>query len=489
MPLASLKRVLAASALAASLVAAAGCSSFGWGKDKEEAFAKDSPDQIYRDAQGDLRKSNYQSAIARYELLEARYPFSEQARQGQIDLLYAYYKNRAGDSAVDQADEFIRENPTHPRVDYAHYIRGLVYFEGGASALERLFKADIAKRPPHEAEKSFQAFLTLVQQYPASPYAADARQRMVYLRNRLADYQIAVARYYMKRGAYVGAASRARGVIEVYDGAPAADDALAILVEAYRKLGVDDLAAVAENVRKANVSPDLPSAAVAPTGAGMAGAASPGTTGSGEASGEGNGWRFGAPQQAGRWEATVGVVTSGSTDVDFEGGTTATIDSGVGFIAGAGYHFTDRLRFGSTFTFDQKDYSAEVVGDQPVPYAIEGSLDTMSLMLDVAYTFLTGPLTPYVAGGVGWAWVDTNVASESPQFGCWWHPWWGYICTSWQDTRTVDGLAYELGLGVRYNFTDYLAADGAYRMRWMDFDSATSTPSFDTLQLNLVWKF
>jgi opacity protein-like surface antigen len=130
------------------------------------------------------------------------------------------------------------------------------------------------------------------------------------------------------------------------------------------------------------------------------------------------------------------------------------------------------------------------VGEDPDnPRPIEGSLDTMSLMLDVAYTFLTGPLTPYVAGGLGWAWVDTNVATAPPEGGCWWHPWWGYICTSWQDTKTVDGLAYEVGLGVRYNFTDYLAADGAYRMRWMNFDSATSTPSFDTFQLNLVWKF
>ena len=482
MPVASLKRVLAVSMLTASLVAVAGCSTFGWGEDDEEKFAKDSPEQIYRDAQEDLRNGNYPTAIARYEMLEARYPFSDQNKQGQIDLLYAYYKNRAGDSAVDQADEFIRENPTHPRVDYAYYIRGLVYFESGASAIERLFRADVAKRPPHEAEKSFQAFQQLVQQFPKSPYAADAHQRMIYLRNRLADYQVAVARYYMKRGAYVGAASRARGVIEIYDGAPAVDDALAIMAEAYRRLGVEDLAAVAENVRKTNVAPDLPSTAVAPTGAAMAG-----TSGGGQANG--GGWRMGAPAQAGRWEATVGVVSSGSTDIDFEGGTTATIDSSVGFIAGAGYHFTDRLRFGSTFTFDKKDYSAEVVGDQPAPYAIEGSLDTMSLMLDVAYTFLTGPFTPYVAGGLGWAWVDTNVATEGPEVGCWWHPWWGYICTSWQDTRTVDGLAYELGLGVRYNFTDYLAADGAYRMRWMDFDSATSTPSFDTLQLNLVWKF
>ena len=131
-----------------------------------------------------------------------------------------------------------------------------------------------------------------------------------------------------------------------------------------------------------------------------------------------------------------------------------------------------------------------MAGETPADsIAVEGSLDTMSLMLDVAYTFLAGPVTPYVVGGVGWAWVDTNVASEPPQVGCWWHPWWGYICTSWQDTRTVDGLAYELGLGARYSFTDSLAADVAYRMRWMDFENATSTPSFDNLQLNLVWKF
>jgi opacity protein-like surface antigen len=362
-----------------------------------------------------------------------------------------------------------------------------VYFESGANWLERKFKADIAKRPPHEARKSFQAFQVLVQQYPKSPYAADARQRMIFLRNRLADYEIEVARYYLKRGAYVGAANRAKGVIEGYDGAPAVDDALKILAASYRKLGVDDLAQTTQKVRAANVytAPDQMS-----SGNAAAGTAAAGTASSSSDGGDG-GWQFGgAPQQAGKWEATVGVIASNSTGIDFDGGTTAEIDSGFGFIAGAGYHFTDRLRFGSTFTYDQKDYSADVAGDAPgESYAIEGSLDTMSVMFDAAYTFLTGPLTPYVVGGVGWAWVDTNIASAPPEVGCWWHPWWGYICTSWQDTRTVDGLAYEVGIGMRYDFSSAFAADAAYRMRWMDFENATGTPSVDTLQLNLVWKF
>jgi outer membrane protein assembly factor BamD len=112
------------------------------------------------------------------------------------------------------------------------------------------------KRPPQEARKSFQSFQTLLQQYPRSPYAADARQRMVYLRNRLADYEVSVARYYMKRGAYVGALNRAKGVIETYDGAPAVADALEIMANAYRRLGMNDLAKVADQVREANVLPD-----------------------------------------------------------------------------------------------------------------------------------------------------------------------------------------------------------------------------------------
>jgi len=239
---------------------ASGCQGRG-----KEFDMRGSPERIYSDAERDIAGGNYAEAIRKLELLEARFPFSEPAKQGQITLMYAYYKNRETESAIDQADQFIRENPTHPRVDYAYYIRGLVYFEGGASWIERAFKADMAKRPPQEARSSFQSFQTLVQQYPNSPYAADARQRMVYLRNRLADYELAVAKYYMTRGAYVGALNRARSLIETYDGAPAVTGALKVMEKAYRELDMDDLALVAQQVRTENASPDIvsPSAAAA----------------------------------------------------------------------------------------------------------------------------------------------------------------------------------------------------------------------------------
>jgi outer membrane protein assembly factor BamD len=467
--------------LAAAL--ASGCQSAG-----KEFDMKGSPERIFNDAVGDIASGNYPEGIRKLELLEARFPFSEPAKQAQLDLMYAYYKNREAESAIDQADQFIRENPTHPRVDYAYYIRGLVHFEGGADWIERVFRADLAKRPPQEARQSFQSFQTLVQYYPKSPYAADARQRMVFLRNRLAEYELEVARYYMKRGAYVGALNRARSLIETYDGAPAVPEALEIASKAYRELGMEDLARVADQIRIDNSNlPDL----VSPTAA-MAGlAASQGAGGPGG----------GSPQSAaggsarqtalqGRWEGRVGASLANSADVDFKGGTTVELDGGAGFMLGVAYHYTDRLQLGSTFTYDQKDYTAELVGDDPdESFAVKGSLDSMTLMFDVAYRILTGPLTPYVAGSVGWSWVDTNIATEPPDIGCWWDPWYGYVCTSFQDTKSVSSLAYGLDVGLRYDLNEVFAVQGGYTMRWVDFENATGTPAFDGFQLSLGWKF
>jgi outer membrane assembly lipoprotein YfiO len=164
---------------ACALVLVAGCRSRGG-----EVDIKGSPEFIYKEAKKDLDSANWQAAVQKYELLEARFPFSDPAKQGQLDLMYAYYRNHENESAIDQAEQFIRENPTHPRVDYAHYIKGLTYFQGGANWLERVFHVDINKRPPQEAKQAFQSFQTLTQQYPNSPYAADARLRMIYVRNR-----------------------------------------------------------------------------------------------------------------------------------------------------------------------------------------------------------------------------------------------------------------------------------------------------------------
>jgi outer membrane protein assembly factor BamD len=209
-------------------------------------------EKLYEMAKRASDNGNYRDATQYYEQLEARFPFTNSARQGQLDLMYAYYKNREPESAIDQADQFIRENPAHPRVDYAYYIKGLVQFERNPNFLERWFNADLSERPPIDARKSFQAFQTLLQRFPNSEYAEDSRQRMVFLRNRLARYEVYVAGHYLERGAYVGAINRAKYAIENYDGAPQIRQALQIMAESYRKLGMTDLAADTEKVLREN---------------------------------------------------------------------------------------------------------------------------------------------------------------------------------------------------------------------------------------------
>jgi len=210
--------------------------------------AKSGPEVLYARAQKSMKDSSYAQAIKQLENLQSRFPFSEPARQAQIDLIYAYYKNREVDPAVDAADTFIRENPTNPRVDYAYYMKGLIYFERQANFMERWFHVDLSRRPPVNSRKAFDAFDDLIKKYPHSQYVGDARQRMIFLRNRLADFELYVASYYMRRGAYVGALNRAKYCVENYDGAPAVQGSMKIMVQAYTDLGMMDLAKNAEAV-------------------------------------------------------------------------------------------------------------------------------------------------------------------------------------------------------------------------------------------------
>jgi outer membrane protein assembly factor BamD len=218
--------------------------------------AKSGPEVIYARAQKAIKNSSYGEAIKQLEALQSRFPFSEPARQSQLDLIYAYYKAHEVDPAIDAADTFIRENPTNPRVDYAYYMKGLVYFERQANWLERKFNVDLSQRPPINARKSFESFQQLLEKYPHSQYVADARQRMVFLRNRLADFELHVALYYMRRGAYVGAINRAKYCVENYDGAPAVKGSLKVLVDAYHDLHMDDLASNAQKVYADNFPGD-----------------------------------------------------------------------------------------------------------------------------------------------------------------------------------------------------------------------------------------
>jgi outer membrane protein assembly factor BamD len=240
-------------ALCIVLLAVAGCRTH-----RERDEKKASPDVLYKRARHNLNSNDFNAAIKIYEQLTARFPFTDEARQSRLDLIYAYYRAGERESATDAAETFIRENPTHPRVDYAWYVKGLVEFERTPNVIEHLFRADLTQRPPSTARKAFAAFKTVVEQYPKSEYAHDSLQRMLYLRNRLASYEVHVARYYFKRGAYIAAAQRCKGAIEQYDGAPAVREALQLMIESYDRLNLQPLAAQTRQVYEANYAGDVP---------------------------------------------------------------------------------------------------------------------------------------------------------------------------------------------------------------------------------------
>ncbi len=228
-------------------VFASGCSSNKYERDKAAAAAT-----LYERGSKSMKTGNYQAASFYLEQLEARFPFSDLSKQAQLDLMYVYYKSDAPESAIDAADNFIRENPTHPRIDYAYYIKGLVYFPKKQGILERLFRVDDNERPPKGLDDSYLAFATLIERFPGSDYAEDSRERMIFLRNRLAQYQIYVAEWYVRRGAFVAAANRARRVLEEYSGSTSAYQAMEMLALCYEKLGLKDLESDTRKLMAAN---------------------------------------------------------------------------------------------------------------------------------------------------------------------------------------------------------------------------------------------
>lgn len=195
--------------------------------------------RLYTDSQRYLRTGNYQQAISVLERLEARFPFGRYAEQAQLEMIYARYMSFDLDSAVAAADRFIRLHPNHTNIDYAFYIKGLASFRKNQNIMDRLIRTDESKRDMEPARAAYADFAQLLSRYPNSHYAADSKQRMIYLRNVLARSELNVADYYMRRGAYVAAANRARYVLENYPGARVTDEALLVLIEANHRLGLE----------------------------------------------------------------------------------------------------------------------------------------------------------------------------------------------------------------------------------------------------------
>jgi len=222
--------------IAATMLCAGGCA-----KDKNYQDRRTAA-ELYADAKDSLDKQNYRRAAEEYRLLQTRFPFGRYTEQSMLDLAYAQFKAHEPQAALSTLDRFIRTYPAHPNVDYAFYLKGLVNYEENLGVLERIMPERIRDRDQSAARDAFIDFKELIRRYPDSRYAADARQRMVFLRNNLAAYEVSVGEYYMRRQAYIAVVNRCRYVLENYPGTPENGDALALLHEAYNELNMPELA-------------------------------------------------------------------------------------------------------------------------------------------------------------------------------------------------------------------------------------------------------
>ena len=211
-----------------------------------------SAQKLYAEAKAAMADGSYEQAVKYFEQLESRYPYGRYAQQAQLEVAYAYYKQNEAASALAAADRFIKLHPNHPNVDYAYYLKGLVNFNDDIGIIGVVSMQDPTERDPKAARDAFQAFKELVTKFPNSKYAPDATLRMKYLVNTLAQYEVHVAHYYMRRGASLAAVNRAQFALQTYPDTPALEEALFIVVKGYDLMGINDLRDDAERIMRKN---------------------------------------------------------------------------------------------------------------------------------------------------------------------------------------------------------------------------------------------
>lgn len=219
-------------------LALTGCSS---SQEDRERDMRGSPEQMYQQAQAYINSGNFTMAVQTLRNIETRYPFGAHINQIQLDLIYVYYQVGNQDRALTAIDRFLRLNPNHADLDYVRYMRGLVHLQLEKNTFQELVGISRHDRDKTYSEQAFEDFRQLLERYPNSEYATDARARMIGIQSRLAQYELEVANYYMRREAYMAAITRAQYVVENFSQVPEVEDALALMVSAYDALDLTDL--------------------------------------------------------------------------------------------------------------------------------------------------------------------------------------------------------------------------------------------------------
>ena len=194
----------------------------------------------------------------------------------------------------------------------------------------------------------------------------------------------------------------------------------------------------------------------------------------------------------GTWEFLFDVNYQDGYGIDFDGGSSADTDSDLGFSLGATFHYSNRLAFQFALDWLNVDYDATIQsGDIPPnpSFDVRGEMEVFTPRFNVLLNLLESNFTPYISAGIGWSFIDTNIPTGPPQVGCWWDPWYGQICTTYQNTRDLDEFAYQAGVGLRWDVNRGLSLRLGYEKQWVDVGTATSTPGFDVIRFGLGYKY
>jgi outer membrane protein assembly factor BamD len=241
--------------LAAALLALTlgGCGLF---TDKTEPKSEWGAADYYKSAKEEFDSGNWESAIKRFEALEAKFPYGRFAQQAQLEVAYAYYKQGESAQAISAIDKFTKLHPNHEHLDYALYLRALVNFKEDLGPLTRIASQDLADRDPKAARESFEGFKDVATRFPQSIYAEDSRERMAYLVEALARHEVKVARYYLNRGAPLAAVNRAQDALIRFPNSPIQLEALEIMIEGYDRMGMTEMRDDARKVLAKNFPAD-----------------------------------------------------------------------------------------------------------------------------------------------------------------------------------------------------------------------------------------
>ncbi len=197
--------------------------------------------------------------------------------------------------------------------------------------------------------------------------------------------------------------------------------------------------------------------------------------------------QFGNNDRAGTWEYGFHVLYVDSTDLDFKGGSRLDLDDQYGLAIDFGYHVNNHLELQFAFDWLDIDYAARIVSASTPLLAtnLRGSMESFTPRGTATWYFGEAAISPYVTGGIGWAFIDTNIPNGPPGVGCWFDPWWGTICTPYQTTKGIDEFVYDVGAGIRWDISRFYSLRFGYEKRWLDLANTTSDASFDMLSIGI----